>query len=119
MVIVSGLQIFLALSSTFLVIPVSFLACSFSFLKTKYSLSRCGFMSNFNLICLTIFVSDRNFSCFVPSENTQFFFPTECQYLSAVQCLDFSGCLLLAQCQSIPHILESSLWNISLETTGW
>src|SRR5659263_208987 len=105
MVSVAGMYIFLALSHTLFAISVSLLAFSFTFRKTKYSLSKYGFMSNFNLACLIILVSDRNLSVLFSSENTQFLFPTLCQYFLAIQCLDFSGCLLLAQCQSMFQIL--------------
>src|SRR5659263_252580 len=65
MVSVAGMYIFLALSHTLFAISVSFLAFCFSFRKTKYSLSRYGFMSNFNLACLIILVYDRNLSFFI------------------------------------------------------
>src|SRR3989304_301728 len=105
MISVAGMHIFFALSHILFAISVSFLAFCFSFRKTKYSLSKNGFMSNFNLACLIILVSDRNLSSLFSSENPQFLFPTLCQYFLAIQCLDFSGCLLPAQCQSIFQIL--------------
>src|SRR5665647_722618 len=68
---------------------VSLYACFFavflfSFFLMKYSLSVYGFMSNFNLSCLTMGISVGLISVFVPSEKIQSLDSFLFQYLSFI-----------------------------------